>query len=189
MCALLSMFLLMSCSEEAQDVKDVDCNQVTGLFAIADWQSLAAGPFVEKAHDQSEIKREAPAKMLITAFDDCRVTQIQYAKIKFANEAFFYTCKALASTAKSDDLLGAAKAVAAKWQPCLAGWSEHSEFRKLPIGDMASVRFISDEYKDYSVSFGRSCVGLCNKAPLIVLLLMGFQREPVELTITKFIRK
>ena len=177
----------MSCSDGMQDMKDVDCNQLTSLFAVTDWQTLAAETFVAKKKDQWGMETQASAKSLISGFDDCKISRTQFLQNKPFDEMFTYTCNAPISTADGNDLLAAARAVASHWQSCLAGWTEQSRLTETRIGDFAIVDFHSDNYKGYSVAFARSCIGLCKKGGLTALVF--HQRDPVELRITKFIRK
>src|SRR5262249_5814285 len=130
--------LHVSCSAVAQNS---DCKEITDIFEIAEWQTLASGPFDGNV---------APAKSLLKGFDSCRV---------WRNESV-YECSAPQTTAQSREpkgLLAEAKAVVAPWRSCFAGWKESSGEAREDMWDKigAATAFVQFEKGDRRVFFSR----------------------------------
>jgi hypothetical protein len=154
-CILPSMFWLVSCGEQSEQaqaphseqsqlpqselVQDPRCKQVTDLFAIADWETLATGPSVETSKSDAGVDTRAPAKSLVAGFKDCSLWRQKISKIPTGLEFFNYICEAPA--AGSDDLAAATKALAAEWRSCFAGWQETFKINTSPRDNSPTVTF------------------------------------------------
>ena len=101
--------------------QQADCNQIDNIYAIADWRTLATGPFVEMQKGETYRHTRADAKSVLANFDRCILDVTDNAS---GRTDFSYVCKAPNSTGRGNDYLAAAKAVAAQWKSCFAGWSE-----------------------------------------------------------------
>jgi hypothetical protein len=128
-----------------------DCNQITNIYAIADWRTLATGPFVEMQKGETFKHTRADAKSLLVNFDRCILDATDNSS---GTSNFSYVCKAPNSTGRGKDYLAAAQAVAAQWKSCFAGWSERPSSLTALGTTMATMEFRSVD-KEKKVWFVR----------------------------------
>ena len=114
-----------------------NCNDITNVYALADWATLIDGPF----EPVNATSKSAPAKVLVSGFERCKVW------VDNQNVAGSYGCFAPDSTAQGNDNKAAVEAVAAKWRACFAGWKEDLSVQEIPgFGlKMVTISFIKNE--------------------------------------------
>jgi hypothetical protein len=114
-----------------------NCNDIAGVYALADWATLINGPF----EPVNATSKSAPAKTVVSGFERCKVW------VDDKNVANSYGCVAPAATAQGNDNKAAVEAVAAKWRSCFAGWKEDLSVQEIPgFGlRMVTISFIKDD--------------------------------------------
>jgi hypothetical protein len=148
-----------------------DCNQITDIYAIADWRTLATGPFVEMQKGETFRHTRADAKSLLVNFDRCILDVTDNSS---GTTNFSYVCKAPNSTGRGKDYLAAAQAVATQWKSCFAGWSERPSSMAAMGTTMATMEFRSAD-KEKKVWFLREGV--------------ESEPEPVKIVLFRNLRK
>jgi hypothetical protein len=146
-----------------------DCNQIANIYSIADWRTLATGPFKEMHKGDTFTHTRADAKSVLTNFDRCILDMTENSS---GTTDFSYVCKAPNSTAGGKDYLAAAKAVAAQWKSCVAGWSERPNSISGMGVTMATMEFREGDRKIWFIREGSDS-----------------EPEPVKIAIFKKLRK
>ncbi len=137
---VLSVFCLTSCSEQSDQAVDAQkapqaeqgqesrCTEVTRLFAMDNWDSIATGPFETNQMDNFTLIH-APARSMIAGSDKCTVSRnkVKGSFILSAFEFEVYGCSMPAPESASDDPLLIVKALADLWKSCVVGWEENSK--------------------------------------------------------------
>jgi hypothetical protein len=136
---------------QAAHGQQADCNQIDNIYAVADWRTLAAGPFVEMHKGEAFRHTRADAKSVLVNFDRCILDVTDNSS---GTTDFSYVCKAPNSTGRGKDFLAAAKAVAAPWKSCFAGWSERPSSMTAMGTTMATLEFRAGDKKVWFVREG-----------------------------------
>jgi hypothetical protein len=167
--AILSMITGSILLPHAAQGQAADCNQIANIYAITDWRTLATGPFKEMQKGESLRHTRADAKSVLTNFDRCILDMTEYSS---GTTDFSYVCEAPNSTAGGKDYLAAAKAVAAQWKSCFAGWSERPSSISALGTTMATMEFREGDKKIWFIREGSDS-----------------EPEPVKIAIFKKLRK